>query len=38
MQYSCQKMLTVLKIIAFELVPGVYVNYDKNTCDGPSTS
>ena len=27
----------VLKIIAFELVAGVSVNYDKNTCDWPST-
>ena len=30
-------MLTVLKIIAFELVAGVSVKYAKNTCDGPST-
>ena len=32
-----QKMLMVLKIIAFELVPGVSVKYDCNTCDGTST-
>ena len=30
-------MLTVLKIIAFELVAGVSANYDKNTSDGPWT-
>ena len=27
----------LLKIIAFEVVAGVFVNYDKNTCDPPST-
>ena len=27
----------LLKIIAFEVVAGVSVNYDKNTCDPPST-
>ena len=27
----------VLKIIAFELVAGVSVNYEKNTFDRPST-
>ena len=26
-------MLMVLKIIAFELVAGLFVNYDKNTRD-----
>ena len=31
-------MLTDSKIIAYELVAGVSVNYDKNTCDWPSTS
>ena len=30
-------MLMVLKIIAFEVVAGVSVNYDKNTYDRPST-
>ena len=30
-------MLMVLKIIAFELVAGVSVNYGKNTGDCPST-
>ena len=32
---NLEKMLTVLKIVSFELVAGVSVNYDKNTCDGP---
>ena len=27
----------VLKIIAFEFVVGGSLNYEKNTCDGPST-
>ena len=31
------KMLTVKKIIAFELAAGVSVNYDKNACERPST-
>ena len=26
-----------LEIIAFELVVGVFLNYDKDTCDGSST-
>ena len=30
-------MLMVLKRIAFELVAGVSVNYDKNACDWSST-
>ena len=30
-------MLMVLKIIAFDLGAGVSVNYDKTTCDRPST-
>ena len=37
MQYNFQKMLTVLNITALELLGGVSVNYDKTTCDGPST-
>ena len=28
-------MLTILEIIAFELVGEVSINYDKNTCDRP---
>ena len=27
----------VFKLIAFELVAGVFVNYDKNTCERLST-
>ena len=34
---NLDKILTVLKIIPFELVERVSVNYDKNTCDGPWT-
>ena len=30
-------MFMVLKIIAFEFVVGGSLNYEKNTCDGPST-
>ena len=32
-----EKRLMVFKIIAFELVAGVSVNYEKNACDRPST-
>ena len=32
-----EKTLTVFKIIALKLVAGVFVNFDKNTCDGPAT-
>ena len=31
-------MLTVWKIIAFELLAGVSLNFDEHTCDFPSTS
>ena len=37
MQYSFQKMFLVSKIIVVELVAGISLNYDKNTCDRPST-
>ena len=30
-------MFLVLKIITFELVAGISGDYDKNTCDRPST-
>ena len=30
---NLQKMLMLLKIHAFELLVGVSVNYEKNTCD-----
>ena len=37
MRQKLHKMLTVLKIAAFKLVASISVNFDKNTCDGPST-
>ena len=36
-EIKLEKILTVLKIIAIELVAGISVIYDKNTCDGPSS-
>ena len=37
MQKNLQKMLMVLKIIAFEIKVLISVNYDKNACERPST-
>ena len=37
MHSNFEKMLMVLKIIAFDLLAGVYVNYDKNTSNRTST-
>ena len=34
---KAQKILMVLKIISFETVVGVSINYHKNTCDRLST-
>ena len=38
MQQNFEKMIIVLKIIAFEVKPLISVNYDKNTCGRPATS
>ena len=38
MQENFQSMFLVLKIITVELVLGISLNYDKNTCDSPSIS
>ena len=37
METEIQKSFLVLEIMAFERVVGIYLNYDKNTCDGKST-
>ena len=37
MQKRFGKMLSLLKIIASELVAGIFLNYAKNACDRPST-
>ena len=37
MQYTLDKTLMAFKIITFELLAGVSVNYDQNTCDKLST-
>ena len=36
-QQKFQKTFMVLKILAFELVAGISLNCDENTCDRPST-
>ena len=36
MQEKLEKILSLLKIIAFELKALISVNYDKNACERPS--
>ena len=37
MEKKYEKLFLVFKIIAFELVAGISLNYEENTCDQPST-
>ena len=37
MQQKFERMLMILKIIAFELVAGNSLSSEENTCDMPST-
>ena len=37
MKKKFQKKSLVLKIIALELVGGISLSYEKNTCDRPTT-
>ena len=36
MQKKLEKKFRVFEIMAFEHVPGIYVNYDKQTCERQS--
>ena len=37
MGIKLEKMFKIFEIMAFELVAGISLNYDKNTCDQQST-
>ena len=37
MLYNFEKLFLVFNLIAFELVVGISLNYEKNACDPPST-